>query len=217
MQDALKVVLFVAALFGVLFGSAGRLDLPWFWAVLATHTVYMIVVVTMMPADLRQERFHPGGPGQERWFRPGVMSMALLHMVIAGLDVGRFGWTGPVSDAVHGAGFAVYLAGLLLAAWAMRENRFFSSEVRLQPERGHHVIRSGPYGFVRHPGYLAGIVICLASGVVLGSAWSVLPMIVAAGFFAARAALEDRFLRANLAGYSDYARETRFRLLPGAW
>src|SRR5262245_59005514 len=105
MLDALKVVLFVGALLGLLFGSAGRFDLPWFWAVLVTHTVYMVVMMTTMPADLRRERFHPGGPGQERWFRPGVMALALGHMVIAGFDVGRFEWTGPVPLGVHVAGF----------------------------------------------------------------------------------------------------------------
>jgi len=217
MSDAWRVILFVAVLFGLLFGTAGRLDLPWFWAILGTHVVYMLAMLATMPADLRQERFHPGGKGQESWFRPGVMSMAVCHLVIAGLDAGRYDWTGPVPVAIHVAGFVSYVLGLGLAAWAMRVNRFFSSEVRLQPERGHYVVRSGPYRFVRHPAYLAGIVICLSSGVVLGSAWSILPMLAAAGLFAARAALEDRFLRANLAGYADYATATRFRLLPGVW
>ena len=217
MSDTLRVILFVVLLFGLLFGTAGRLDLPWFWALFIVHVVYMIVVITTMPADLRRERFHPGGDGVEHWFRPAVMSLALCHLIIAGLDVGRFGWTGPLPVGVQAVAFVPYALGLGLAAWAMRENRFFAPVVRLQPERGQYVVRSGPYGLVRHPGYLAGIMISLSSGVVLGSLWSIPPMIGVAGLFVARAALEDRFLRANLAGYADYAATVRRRMFWGVW
>jgi protein-S-isoprenylcysteine O-methyltransferase Ste14 len=177
----------------------------------------MLVVVTTMPADLRRERFHPGGDGAEHWFRPSVMSLALCHLVIAGLDVGRFHWTTPLPPAVQAAGFVPYVFGLALAAWAMRANRFFSPAVRLQPERGQYVVRTGPYRLIRHPGYLAGIMISLSSGIVLGSLWSVPPMLGVAALFIARASLEDRFLRANLTGYADYARAVRRRLLWGVW
>ena len=217
MSDTLRVILFVILLFGLLFGTAGRLDLPWFWVLLTAHVVYMLVVLKTMPADLRRERFHPGGDGVEHWFRPSGMILGLSSLVIAGLDVGRFHWTGPIPAGVQAAGFVPYVFGLALAAWAMRENRFFAPVVRLQPERGQYVVHSGPYAFVRHPGYLAGIIISLSSGVMLGSLWSIPPMIGVAGLFIARAALEDRFLRANLAGYTDYSATVRQRLLWGVW
>jgi protein-S-isoprenylcysteine O-methyltransferase Ste14 len=217
MSDTLRLIVFVMLLFGLLFGTAGRLDLPWFWALFTAHVVYMLVVLATMPADLRLERFHPAGDGAEHWFRPCVMILGLGSLVIAGLDVGRFQWTGPLPIAIQAAGFVPYLLGLALAAWAMRENRFFAPVVRLQPERGQYVIRTGPYALIRHPGYLAGILISLSSGVVLGSLWSIPPMIAVAGLFIARASLEDRFLRANLAGYVDYAATVRQRLLWGIW
>src|SRR5262249_23796601 len=113
--------------------------------------------------------------------------------------------------------FAV-AAGYTLALWAMRMNRFFSSVIRIQTDRGQYVVTTGPYAFVRHPGYTAGILIIVASGPALGS-WLANPLVVIFGvpFLLYRAITEDRILQAELAGYSDYAAEVRWRLLPGIW
>ena len=96
-------------------------------------------------------------------------------------------------------------------------NPFFSPVVRIQEERGHHVITAGPYRLVRHPGYVAISVLMLASGVVLGSWLSVVPMAVLVLLVLRRTALEDRFLHEHLDGYVEYARHVRYRLLPGIW
>jgi protein-S-isoprenylcysteine O-methyltransferase Ste14 len=109
-------------------------------------------------------------------------------------------------------------AGYALALWAMRVNRFFSSVIRIQTDRGQYVVATGPYAFVRHPGYTAGILIIAASGPALGS-WlaAALLVIFSLPFLLHRAITEDRILQIELAGYSDYATRVRWRLVPGIW
>jgi protein-S-isoprenylcysteine O-methyltransferase Ste14 len=109
-------------------------------------------------------------------------------------------------------------AGFGLALWAMVVNRFFSSVVRIQTDRGQHVIDTGPYAIIRHPGYLAGIVIMIASGIALGSWLAELLIVVCSlPFLIYRAITEDRVLQAELPGYRDYAARVRWRLVPGVW
>ena len=89
--------------------------------------------------------------------------------------------------------------------------------MRIQSERGHTVCTTGPYGFVRHPGYVGFIVGSLAAALLLGSLWALVPAAFAGVLIVLRTAVEDRTLRAGLAGYADYARDVRYRLLPGIW
>jgi protein-S-isoprenylcysteine O-methyltransferase Ste14 len=114
-------------------------------------------------------------------------------------------------------GIMLMLAGALLLGWAMGENRHFESSVRIQDDQRHRVIESGPYRVVRHPGYVAGILLMVGVAFVLGSAWAVVPAILVTVVFVVRTLKEDRFLHANLEGYRDYAHRTRFRLVPGIW
>lgn len=138
-------------------------------------------------------------------------------LVVAGLDVGRFHWSDTVPLAVQLAALTGFGLGLAWGYWCMMVNRFFAPAIRIQTERGHYVITTGPYRFVRHPGYLGMIVTALCSGPALGSWWSMLP---AAGYVVVilgRTVREDRFLHRELAGYAEYAAKVRYRLVPGAW
>ena len=110
-----------------------------------------------------------------------------------------------------------YAAGMALAVCAMAANRFFSPVVRIQHERGHTLVTSGPYRFVRHPGYVGAILASLCGGVALGSWWSLVPLAPFAALFLRRTAVEDRMLRADLDGYAGYAERVRYRLVPGLW
>ena len=105
----------------------------------------------------------------------------------------------------------------MLAHWAMLANPFFEKTVRIQEERGHHVATGGPYRFVRHPGYVAFILMGFALPLGVGSAWALVPAGLNAALIVARTALEDRTLRRELPGYAEYAQRTRYRLLPGVW
>lgn len=113
--------------------------------------------------------------------------------------------------------FVPAVAGYALTAWAMVENRFFSGTVRIQTDRGHTVISSGPYRLVRHPGYAGSVLATVCVPVILGSWWTFVPAGVAIASLVARTGLEDRMLRSELEGYAAFAERTRWRLIPGVW
>jgi len=115
------------------------------------------------------------------------------------------------------ASLVVILSGYALGSYALIENRFFSGMVRIQSDRGHHVVSSGPYRWIRHPGYAGPILAYLATPVFLDSRWALLPTALFTIILVIRTALEDRTLQNELEGYRDYANRVRYRLLPGVW
>ena len=139
----------------------------------------------------------------------------LLPLTV-GLDA-LFGWSTPYSLPAKIAALAAILAGYALASYALIENRFFSGMVRIQTERGHQVVSSGPYRWLRHPGYAGALLSYLATPIFLDSQWAFLPALLLLIILVVRTSLEDRFLQNELPGYREYARRVRFRLLPGVW
>jgi protein-S-isoprenylcysteine O-methyltransferase Ste14 len=218
--DKLRGILVFLGLASVLFVSAGRWDLPMFWAYwlifLMFGTVTLRLVHRKYP-DLLQERFKPGPGARDPWARPVLVLLVGGHWIIAGLDVGRYHWSDGIPLGAQIVALGVMSLGLIGWGWAMLSNRFFSSEVRIQSERGHHVESGGPYRFVRHPGYLSALIVFAASPLALGSLWALLPAAAVEIIFIRRTALEDRMLRAELPGYAGYAERVRFRLLSGVW
>ena len=97
------------------------------------------------------------------------------------------------------------------------ENRFFSGMVRIQTERGHHVVSSGPYGWIRHPGYAGALLTYLATPFFLDSRWALLPAMFITIVLIIRTSLEDQTLQNELEGYRAYAERVRYRLMPGVW
>jgi protein-S-isoprenylcysteine O-methyltransferase Ste14 len=153
------------------------------------------------------------------WDRLLVPLLALastMILVVAGLD-SLLGWSPPVNLAVKTISLAVLVIGYGLGSYALIENRFFSGMVRLQPDRGHKVVSSGPYSWIRHPGYVGGLLSYLGTPLFLGSYWAMIPFILTTVVIIIRTHLEDRTLHRELPGYSDYARKVRFRILPGIW
>jgi protein-S-isoprenylcysteine O-methyltransferase Ste14 len=140
----------------------------------------------------------------------------LLLPLVAGLDM-RFGWTGPVALGWHLLGAILFASGLALFGWAMVTNAYFSTVARVQEDRGQRVCRSGPYRFVRHPGYSGTILQSIGGPLLLGSLWALVPGLIAILTISARTRFEDRMLRAGLAGYAEYAGDVRYRLVPGIW
>jgi protein-S-isoprenylcysteine O-methyltransferase Ste14 len=213
----LRTALFLVGAGFLLFASAGTFRIPAFWVYLAILAAVFVVSFVMLDPDLLHERMRPGG-------KPlpfGVMLATLvfsLHWVVAGLDRGRFHWSDTVPRFLEVASFFVFTAAQVLAFWAMYVNRFFSSIVRIQSDRGQSVVTTGPYAFVRHPGYAAGLLLILASGLALGS-YLAAAFVIATNvpFIMHRLVLEDRVLQTQLPGYADYARRVRWRLLPGVW
>jgi protein-S-isoprenylcysteine O-methyltransferase Ste14 len=200
-----------------LFGSAGTLAIPGFWIYLAIFAAVLAASFAWLDPGLLRERMRPGGkkPPPALKLFTGVL---FLHWIVAGLDRGRFHWSDDIPAWLQGAGLIGLAGGYALCLWAMRENRFFSSVIRIQSDRGQYVVTAGPYAVIRHPGYAAGILIIAASGIALGS-WlaEALLVITMLPFLLYRATTEDRILQVELEGYRDYAARVHWRLLPGIW
>ena len=213
----LRATILLIAAAVALFGSAGSVALPTFWLYWAILAAVFVAAFTLLDRGLLQERMRPGG-------RPTPLGLRLLnvvlltHWIIAGLDRGRLHWSDNVPLWLQVLGLVTVVAGYALVFWAMMVNRFFSSVVRIQSDRGQYVVTSGPYALVRHPGYSAGILIMAASGVALGS-WLAGAFLVAVSFpfLLYRVFKEERLLQTRLDGYADYARCVRWRLVPGIW
>jgi len=212
-----KTALFVILCAVALFYPAGTMAIAGFWAYVAIFAAVMVASFALLDPDLLRERMRPGGqrpPASLRIFT----AVMVLHWIVAGLDRGHLHWTDTVPAWLQVLGLIAVAAGYGLAVWTMRVNRFFSSVVRIQSDRGQYVVTTGPYTVIRHPGYLAGIVIVVASGIALGSWLAAAILIVfSLPFLLYRAVTEDRVLQAELPGYRDYAARVRWRILPGIW
>ncbi|NLF03163.1 MAG: isoprenylcysteine carboxylmethyltransferase family protein [Anaerolineales bacterium] len=204
-----------------LFWSAGQIGWWPAWAALAVMLAWVaataIIVIWINPR-LLAERLGPR-QGAKRW-DTAIMSILgivqLARYVVAGLDQ-RYDWTGDLPIATQVAALGVCILSQALVVWATASNAFFSQIVRVQLERGHTVATGGPYRFVRHPAYLGAIAYELAVPILLASWWALAISSLNAILLVVRTALEDRALRAELAGYEDYALQTRRRLIPGVW
>jgi len=145
-----------------------------------------------------------------------LMAVSLVYpmVIVAGLDH-RYHWSPGFPLWLIVTGFIVIALGYAFAAWAVAENRFFSTVVRIQTERGHRVCDSGPYRFVRHPGYAGNVLALFGIVLALSSLWTLIPAAVALIIAVIRTALEDRTLQEELPGYREYAERVRYRLFPG--
>jgi len=215
LRFALSIVLVAAFLFLV----AGRWDLPMFWAFLLVFFGVAAdgwAFVHRSDPSLLQERVKPAERGLDPFTRPLAALAALASFTISALDVGRMHWS-YVPFAVQLLALALVAITLAIWMWAMAANRFFSAAVRIQHDRSHQVVTTGPYRFVRHPGYAVALLLFPAIPIALGSWWGVLPMLVLDAVFVWRTSLEDRMLLSELAGYPGFASEVRYRLIPGVW
>ena len=225
-MPTLKIVLrwgiMVAIFSGVLFGSAGRLDLPMVWVYLCAYAGLLLafgIVMSRKDPDLLRER-RRAGKGAKKWDRVLMAIYGVLFFgtwIVAGVDVGRFHWSDTVPLGLQIAGLSVCAAAFGLVWWATWVNTFFSRVVRIQEDRGHRVITAGPYRYVRHPGYTGNVLAWPGTALALGSWWAMLPAAGIVLIYVLRTALEDRTLQEELAGYKEYAQQVRYRLLPGVW
>lgn len=145
-----------------------------------------------------------------------AVSIGFPMVIVAGLDH-RYHWSPEFPLWLIVMGFMLIALGYAFAAWALAENRFFSSVVRIQTERGHVVCDSGPYRFVRHPGYAGNMLALFGIVLALSSLWTLIPAAVALIIAVIRTTLEDRTLQEELSGYLDYVQRVRYRLIPGIY
>lgn len=145
-----------------------------------------------------------------------ALSVSFSPVIVAGLDH-RYNWSPVFPVGLNVLGFLLISLGYAFATWALIENRFFSSVVRIQVDRGHVVCDSGPYRIVRHPGYAGNMLALPGIVLALSSMWTLIPAAVALIIAVIRTVLEDQTLQDELPGYRDYARRVRYRLIPGIY
>jgi protein-S-isoprenylcysteine O-methyltransferase Ste14 len=205
-----------------LFAVAGRWDWMQGWAYLAlligSGTISDIILWRKNP-DLLRRRGRIGA-GTKTWDKVilGVFGLtSVLMMIIGALDSGRYHWS-VMPLWLWPVGAALYIVGQIILTWSMVANPFFEKTVRIQTDRDHRVVDSGPYRYVRHPGYVGTIMgLILASPLMLGSWWAYVPAIATALGLVLRTVLEDRMLGEELEGYEAYAKRVPYRLVPHLW
>lgn len=200
-----------------IFAVAGTWRDPWLWAYVVVWSTATGYALLSIDEDLVRERFRPPTAGADGVALHFVRVVALTHLVVGALDSGRWHLMSPVPHGLRAFALAAMAATFGMFYRSMRENRFFSSVVRVQNERGHQVVDSGPYGIVRHPGY-AGLMLGIPfSGLALGSWVAAAIGLVMSALILRRVLFEDAFLRKNLDGYAAYTDRVRHRLIPGVW
>ncbi len=188
LRAAIRFLLMLLILCGMLFLAAGTLNWPMGWvyvAITLIGTFASRLLVFRRHPDLIRERAafaekQDAKPGDKILVSLSAIIGPMIAQIVAGLNY-RFGWLPEIPLWLALVALALVIAGWALSSWAMAVNRFFSAVVRIQTDRGHTVITTGPYRFVRHPGYAGGAVANLAIPLMLGSAWALIPAVLTVG------------------------------------
>lgn len=215
----IQIVIMLLVFAASLFGAAGTFKWGMAWLYLAVYVAMIAVNALLVDRSLIEERSQVGENTKEWDKLLSGLALLLLNpvaLIVAGLDE-RFRWAPHFELYQQLIALGFLMLGQAIVVWAMSANKFFSGTVRIQSDRGHQVITAGPYRLVRHPGYLGFSITAVATPLMLGSAWALIPAGLGIVLVIIRTALEDRTLRDELPGYREYARHVRFRLIPGVW
>ncbi|SAK47806.1 methyltransferase family protein [Caballeronia ptereochthonis] len=214
-----EAVVFVA----LLFGSAGTLEwgAGWAWMILmfGGGGAVTVLIARRDPALLAERMRSPMQPDQPFWDKVFLVVMGVLWcawLALMGLDAVRFRWS-VMPLWLASVGSALVAVSFWLVARVFLENTFLAPVVKIQKERGHHVVSSGPYAVVRHPLYAAAGIMIPASALVLGSWWGLAASALLLAGLVWRTEMEERELIAHLEGYAEYAQRVRYRLVPFVW
>ncbi len=208
----LAVFLFLPA--GNWLWARGWLYVGMFYSVVTLSSLYL----RRVNPDIVAGRINPH-QGTEPWDKILVGFLTVMWMAtfpVAAMDDERFQWF-PVPWWVCVIGYVFFLGGMAIVTWAEAVNKFFEPTVRIQTDRGQTVIDTGPYAFVRHPGYVGGVFVVIGGPLALGSLWALIPVVLGSVVLILRTKWEDETLRAKLTGYKEYAQRVRYRLIPGVW
>jgi protein-S-isoprenylcysteine O-methyltransferase Ste14 len=221
-QIAIRLATGIAILLAAFFGSAGTLAWPEAWLYIIIQysfsTIFAIWLKKYNP-ELLRDRMAFLKPAAKRWDKAILLISTVVfvpYLILPGLDAVRFQWSS-VPPLIKIVSFVGIILSYILLFWVMRENTYLSRIVEIQKERGHRVITTGPYQYVRHPMYFGVIVLSICIPVALGSLWSLIPGAVLTLLILIRTYLEDKTLREELQGYSSYAEKVKYKIIPGIW
>jgi len=207
--------------FAILFISAGRINY-WQGLVYVAIGLFMFLLnytVLRIDSELLAERSKPGD-GSKKWDKAilGLSFLVTFAMYItAGLDSGRYHWSPDFHWSIYLLGIILTASGQLLFLVAQKQNKFFSSTVRIQTNREHIVCETGLYKIVRHPAYMGSIIQSLGFPLLFGSLWSIIPVGLSVILLLTRTKLEDKTLKDELKGYPEYSHKTRYKIIPYVW
>ncbi|MBI9012263.1 MAG: isoprenylcysteine carboxylmethyltransferase family protein [Clostridiales bacterium] len=202
----------------ILFLAAGNLKWVWIYVFICCSLVILVINFIVIPDEVIKER------GRKKknvkiWDKVinGLNIIPSLGIyVVSGLDH-RFGWTESFPIWIHLSGLLLFFSSSMLFTWSMVSNSFFSTMVRIQDERNHTVATSGPYKYIRHPGYVGFIVMILSTPLLFGSLYALICSIISMILIIIRTSLEDKTLNEELAGYNEYAKQVKYKLIPFIW
>ncbi|HBN06852.1 MAG TPA: isoprenylcysteine carboxyl methyltransferase [Bacteroidales bacterium] len=207
--------------FAIIFVSAGRLDYwqGWIYAAIGLIMLLLNFTTLRISPELMEERNKPG-ENTKKWDKLilGIsFLMTIIMYILAGLDSGRYHLSIDFHWSLYIIGILLTTLGQLLFLIAQKQNKFFSSTVRIQKERSHTVCQDGLYKFVRHPAYLGNIIQLIGFPLLFGSLWVIIPISISIIITIIRTYLEDKTLKDELNGYIEYSEKTRFKLFPYIW
>ncbi len=220
-RGILSLAVFLIVLGAALFLAAG--DIRWakgwlFLLVFLLLTVASSVYLWRANPDIfvARSRIHPGTKSWDKVLVAFLLLSFVAIFLVAAFDAGRFHWSS-APPGVLALGYVLLGVGFFLSIWVYKVNKFAEPTVRIQTERGHKVIDTGPYAIVRHPLYLGGLILFAGIPLALGSFWALIPVAFGTLVIIVRIVLEDRTLQEELEGYKEYAGRVRYRLIPGVW
>lgn len=216
-----KSILGTFLFFSIIFISAGKIN---YWQGLVYIVIGLIMLllsytVFRIDSELLKERSKPG-ENTKKWDKAilGLSFLITIAMyIIAGLDSGRFHWSSNFHWSIYLLGIILTAFGQLLFLIAQKQNKFFSSTVRIQTERDHTVCETGLYKIVRHPAYMGSIIQSSGFPLLFGSLWSIIPIAIMIIILIIRTNLEDKTLKKELNGYNEYSKKTRYKIIPFIW
>jgi protein-S-isoprenylcysteine O-methyltransferase Ste14 len=221
-QIAIRFVAGIVVMSAAFFGSAGTLAWPEAWLYMILQYSFSTILAIWLKKhnpDLLKDRMAFLKPTAKVWDKVILLISTIVFvpfLILPGLDAVRFQWSS-IPPLIKMVGFIGIILSLILVFWVMRENTYLSRIVEIQKERGHRVITTGPYQYVRHPMYFGVIVLFFSIPVALGSLWSLIPSAVLTLLILIRTYLEDKTLREELEGYKSYAEKVRYKIIPGIW
>jgi len=220
-----RVVQVIAGLFlfmVLFFLSAGRIDLPRAWFFFSLYFISllfnMVIFLKFNPEVIRARSEMKWGEmkWRDKLFTVLYIVFLFLMFIVCGLDVGRFQLSSLRMEFLV-VGVVIFVVGWVFVAWAMVENKFFETTVRIQQERDHRVVTTGPYAIVRHPGYAGMILFYGCAPFIIGSLYGLIPVTLLSFAFVFRTYFEYRLLYEELPGYKEYTKKVRYRLVPFIW